>query len=66
MNPMAGEESYPTECVRCGVKFKPGDTFWYDILDDIKGDMCGKCAHRVSFMEIATIPIQENGDDLES
>jgi len=56
-------EGYPTKCTKCGYAFKPGDEFYYDILDDDKNldDRCEKCAKGISFMAHSTIKGEKKG-----
>ncbi len=52
------KEQYPKKCTKCKKPFKPGDKFYYNILDDdcSLDDRCEDCAGNISMMAFGRIP----------
>ena len=55
------EKPHPEQCSRCGVLFRSGDWFYYDMLDDSPelDDLCKSCARNHSFMSYEPIPLSK-------
>ena len=56
-------EQFPDSCTKCMKRFKPGDKFFYDMLDDDPSldDLCEVCAKDITMMASGVIPNDTHG-----